>query len=104
GRGSARRCRPGFTRAQQVQHSQLQQRHVHKSGGKLDWGVGGGARLGIGDMFTLTAAGVYADGYNGWANDFNIANDDKFWAASAGVLVNVAEHARLEIGGGYEEQ
>jgi hypothetical protein len=77
---------------------------LHNSGGKLDWGVGGGARLGIGDMFTLTAAGVYADGYNGWANDFNIANDDRFWAASAGVLVNVAEHARLEIGGGYEEQ
>ena len=53
-------------------------------------------------MFTLTAGAVYAVGYNGWANDFNIANDDKFWAASAGFIINVAAATRLELGGGYE--
>jgi len=75
----------------------------HKSGGNTDWGVGAGARIGLGDMFTLTAGAVYAEGYNGWANDFNIANDDKFWAASVGLIFNVAEATRLEVGGGYEK-
>jgi len=75
-----------------------------QSGGETDWGVGGGARLGLGDMFTLTAAGVYAKGYNGWANDFSIADDDTFWAASAGLIFNLAEATRVELGGGYEER
>jgi hypothetical protein len=77
---------------------------VIKAGGDTDWGIGGGARIGLGDMFTLTAAGVYAQGYNGWANDFTIANDDAFWAASVGVIFNVAEATRLEVGGGYEQR
>jgi len=78
--------------------------HDRRSGGDTDWGVGGGARLGLGDMFTITAAGVYAKGYNGWANDFSIGNDDTFWAASAGLIFNLAEATRVELGGGYEER
>jgi hypothetical protein len=68
-----------------------------------DWGVGAGARVGLGDIFTLTAGGVYAQGYNGWANDFTIGQDDTFWAASVGVIVGLHEATRFELGGGYEQ-
>jgi hypothetical protein len=71
-------------------------------GKENDWGVGAGARIGLGDMFTLTAAGVFARGYNGWANDFTIGEDDEFWAASGGLIFNIAEATRLEAGVGYE--
>jgi len=67
-----------------------------------DWGVGAGARLGLGDMFTLTAAGVYAKGYHGWDNEARIGEDDTYWAASAGLIFNIAEATRLEAGVGYE--
>jgi hypothetical protein len=68
-----------------------------------DWGVGAGARVGLGDMFTITAAGVYAEGYNGWANNLVIGEDDHFWGASVGVIFNLAEATRIELGGGYEQ-
>jgi len=71
-------------------------------GNEDDWGVGAGARLGLGDMFTLTAAAVYAKGYNGWDNEANIGEDDEYWAASAGLIFNIAEATRLEAGVGYE--
>lgn len=71
-------------------------------GDENDWGVGAGARIGLGDMFTLTAAAVWAQGYNGWSNDFTIGEDDDFWAASAGLIFNIAEATRLEAGVGYE--
>jgi hypothetical protein len=67
-----------------------------------DWGVGAGARIGLGDMFTVTAGAVWAEGYNGWANDFSIGVDDEFWAASAGLIFNIAEATRFELGAGYE--
>jgi len=71
-------------------------------GNEDDWGVGAGARLGLGDMFTLTAAAVYAKGYNGWDNEANIGEDDDYWAASGGLIFNLAEATRLEAGVGYE--
>jgi len=67
-----------------------------------DWGLGAGARIGLGDMFTLTAAGVYARGYHGWDNEAAIGTDDQYWAASAGLIFNIAEATRLEAGVGYE--
>jgi len=70
--------------------------------GDDDWGVGAGARLGLGSMFTLTAAAVYADGYHGWDNEAAIGEDDTYWAASGGLIFNLAEATRLEAGVGYE--
>jgi hypothetical protein len=68
-----------------------------------DWGAGAAARIGLGDMFTLTAAAVYAEGYNGYTNNLSVGTDDTFWGASAGVIFNLAEATRIEIGGGYED-
>jgi hypothetical protein len=71
-------------------------------GDDQDWGVGAGARIGLGDMFTVTAAAVFAKGYNGWTNNLAVGQDDEFWAASVGLIFNLAEATRVEIGGGYE--
>jgi hypothetical protein len=68
-----------------------------------DWGVGAGTRIGLGDMFQLTAAGIYAEGYNGYSNDLSMGEDDTFWAVSAGIIFNIAEATRFELGGGYED-
>ena len=71
-------------------------------GDDQDWGIGAGARIGLGDMFTVTAAAVFAKGYNGWDNNLAIGEDDEFWAASVGLIFNLAEATRVELGGGYE--
>jgi len=71
-------------------------------GDEQDWGVGAGARIGLGDMFTVTAAAVFAKGYNGWTNNLAVGEDDEFWAASVGLIFNLAEATRVELGGGYE--
>jgi hypothetical protein len=39
----------------------------------------------------------------GWANNLVIGEDDHFWGASVGVIFNLAEATRIELGGGYEE-
>jgi hypothetical protein len=68
-----------------------------------DWGVGAGTRIGLGDMFQLTAGAIYAEGYNGYSNDLSMGEDDLFWAASLGIIFNIAEATRFELGGGYED-
>jgi len=72
-------------------------------GDQDDWGIGAGARVGLGDMFTITAAAIWADGYNGWSNDLGMGEDDDFWAASVGLIFNIAEATRAELGVGFED-
>ncbi|MGE0239456.1 MAG: hypothetical protein AB7S59_12120, partial [Parvibaculaceae bacterium] len=72
--------------------------------GSDDWAIGGGANLGIADSFTLTAAAVVGEGTSGYANNLGpITTDEEFWAASVGLLVNISEDTRLELGAGYED-
>jgi len=72
-------------------------------GDKQDWGIGAGARIGLGDMFTVTAAAVYAKGYNGYTDNLSVGTDDRFWAASLGLIFNLAEATRVELGAGIED-
>jgi len=68
-----------------------------------DYGVGAGARIGLGDMFTLTAGVVYAKGYAGYNGDLSVGIDDKFWGASGGLIFNLAAATQLEAGFGYAD-
>jgi hypothetical protein len=67
---------------------------------KDNWFVGAGARFGLGDVATLTAAGFGGEGYQDAVYTL-IGPDDQYWGASLGVIANVGEASRLEIGGAY---
>jgi len=56
-----------------------------------------------GELDAVTAGAIYAEGYNGYSNDLSMGEDDTFWAASAGIIFNIAEATRFELGGGYED-
>jgi hypothetical protein len=72
--------------------------------GDTDWAVGGGATLGIADHFTFLAAAVVGEGTSSYANNVSPATtDDNFWAGSVGVIANIAEDTRLELGAGIED-
>jgi hypothetical protein len=65
-----------------------------------NWFVGAGARFGLGDVATLTAAGFWGEGYQDAVYTL-IGPDDQYWGASLGFIANVGEASRLEIGGAY---
>ena len=65
-----------------------------------NWFVGAGARFGLGDVATLTAAGFWGEGYQDAVYTL-IGPDDQYWGASLGVIANVGEASRLEVGGAY---
>jgi hypothetical protein len=65
-----------------------------------NWFVGAGARFGLGDVATFTAAGFYGEGYQDAVYTL-IAPDDQYWGATAGIIANVGEASRVEIGGAY---
>jgi hypothetical protein len=65
-----------------------------------NWVVGAAARFGLGDVATLTAAGFWGEGYQDAVYTL-IGPDDQYWGASAGIIANVGEASRLEIGGAY---
>jgi hypothetical protein len=72
-------------------------------GDDLDWALGGGATIGIADGFQVTAGAVLGEGTLQYANNIGpITLDDEFWGASIGLLVNLSEDTRLELGAGYE--
>jgi hypothetical protein len=72
--------------------------------GSDDWAIGGGANLGIAQSFTLTAAAVVGEGTSSYANNLGpLTTDDEFWAASVGLIVNISEDTRLELGAGIED-
>ncbi|QIG47226.1 porin [Nordella sp. HKS 07] len=69
-----------------------------------DWAIGGGATVGLGEMFQLTAGAVYGEGTASYANNLGpLTSDEEFWAGSVGVLANLSEDTRLELGVGYED-
>jgi hypothetical protein len=73
-------------------------------GDDLNWALGGGATVGLGDMFKITAGGVVGSGTDSYQNNLSpFSSDDDFWAASIGLLANLSEDTRLELGAGYEE-
>lgn len=65
-----------------------------------NWFLGAGARFGLGDMATITAAAFYGEGYQD-AVYTTIGPDDQYWGASLGLIANVGEASRLEIGAAY---
>lgn len=65
-----------------------------------NWFVGAGARFGLGDVATLTAAAWWGEGYQDAVYTL-IGPDDQYWGASLGILANVGEASRIEIGGAY---
>ncbi|MGE3872710.1 MAG: hypothetical protein AB7F74_07115 [Parvibaculaceae bacterium] len=72
--------------------------------GSTDWAVGGGATIGIADSFTFLAAAVVGEGTSSYANNVGpLTTDDSFWGGSIGVIANVSEDTRLELGVGYED-
>ncbi|MFZ5674314.1 MAG: porin [Pseudomonadota bacterium] len=69
-----------------------------------DWAIGGGATVGLGEMFQLTAGAVVGQGTSQYANNVGpLTVDEDFWGASVGLLANLSEDTRLELGVGYED-
>ncbi len=72
--------------------------------GNGDWAIGGGATVGLGEMFQLTAGAVYGEGTKQFENNVSsLTVDEEFWGASVGLLANLSEDTRLELGVGYED-
>jgi hypothetical protein len=73
-------------------------------GGDDDWAVGAGARFALGDIFTVSLGGTAGEGYAGYCN--NVCGDTvdtKFWTASIGVIFNINDNTRIELGYGHED-
>ena len=69
-----------------------------------DWAIGGGATIGLGEMFQLTAGAVFGEGTTQYANNVGpLTLDEDFWGASVGLLANLSEDTRIELGVGYED-
>jgi len=75
-------------------------RSFYTKGFDDNWFVGAGARFGLGDVATLTAAAWWGEGYQDAVYTL-IGPDDQYWGASLGILANVGEASRIEIGGAY---
>ncbi|QIG47818.1 hypothetical protein G5V57_08835 [Nordella sp. HKS 07] len=73
-------------------------------GDEDDWSIGGGFKLGIAKNFDLIAAAVIGEGTSIYsANLSPITPDEDFWDGSIGILANLTEHTRIELGVGYED-
>jgi len=69
-----------------------------------DWAIGAGGTIGIMEGFQITAGAVTGEGTGQYADNIGpLTVDDEFWAASLGVLANLSEDTRLELGVGYED-
>ncbi|MFZ5673603.1 MAG: hypothetical protein ACOZAM_11635 [Pseudomonadota bacterium] len=69
-----------------------------------DWAVGAGAKLGIAKGFDVIAAAVIGEGTSSYAaNLAPLTADEEFRDASAGVLANLTDETRIELGVGYED-
>lgn len=69
-----------------------------------DWAVGAGAKLGLAKGFDVIAAAVVGEGTSTYAaNLAPLTNDEAFWDGSVGVLANLTDETRIELGVGYED-
>jgi len=74
------------------------------AGDNDDWVIGGGAALNITEGIQLLGAAVFGEGTSSYAaNLAPLTTDEQFWAGSAGILANLSEDTRLELGVGYED-
>lgn len=74
------------------------------AGDNDDWAVGAGARLGIVKGFDFIVAAVIGEGTSIYAaNLAPLTADEGFWDGSIGVLANITEETRIELGVGYED-
>jgi hypothetical protein len=73
-------------------------------GDDIDYAIGGGATIGIAEGFQLTAGAVFGEGTSLYADNVGpLTADEQFWAGSVGILANLSEDTRLELGAGYED-
>ncbi|MGE0008930.1 MAG: hypothetical protein AB7S92_25550 [Parvibaculaceae bacterium] len=72
--------------------------------GSDDWAIGGGANIGLAQSFILTVGAVVGEGTSLYTNNIGpLTTDDEFWAGSVGLIVNISEDTRLELGAGIED-
>lgn len=72
--------------------------------GSDDWAIGGGVALGLAKGFQLFGSAVVGQGTSVYANNLApIDPDEDFWAGSAGILADLSEETRIELGVGYED-
>jgi hypothetical protein len=71
--------------------------------GADDWAIGGGVSIVFGEGFQVFGAATVGEGTSVYANNLApLTTDDDFWLASAGLLANLTETTRIELGVGYE--
>lgn len=76
----------------------------HSTSNSDDWAVGAGARFALGDIFTVSLGGTAGEGYEGYCNNVCVdTNDTQFWTASIGVIFNINDNTRFELGYGHED-
>jgi hypothetical protein len=69
-----------------------------------DWALGAALKVGIAEGFTVSAGAVVGEGTNAYKNNAApLTADEEFWAGSVGLIANLAEDTRLELGVGYED-
>lgn len=72
--------------------------------GADDWAFGGGATLALGDSVQVTAGAVVGEGTSSFYNNLSpLTADDDFWAGSVGLLAQLTEQTRIELGAGIED-
>lgn len=73
-------------------------------GDEDDWALGGGFKIGIGKGFEFIAAAVTGEGTSIYAaNLAPLTADEGFWDASIGILADLMDDTRIELGVGYED-
>ncbi|MBK1868201.1 hypothetical protein [Taklimakanibacter albus] len=72
--------------------------------GADDWAFGGGATLDIAEGILITAGAVLGEGTSSFYNNLSpLTADEDFWAGSIGLLAQLTEQTRLELGAGIED-
>ena len=72
--------------------------------GADDWAIGGGVAITLAEGFQVFGAAVVGEGTSVYANNLApIDTDESFWLASGGLLANITEQTRIELGVGYED-
>lgn len=72
--------------------------------GADDWAFGGGALLKLGDSIQVTVGAVLGEGTSSFYNNLSpLTSDEDFWAGSVGLLAQLTEQTRLELGAGIED-
>lgn len=72
--------------------------------GPDEWAIGGGVSIVLTEGFQVFGAAVVGEGTAVYANNLApLDPDDSFWLASAGILADLTEQTRIELGVGIED-